>query len=71
MLGALRGCYELVAIAATVLYMLFLVRMVWPDAYRRLLAWLADWWQRIRGYLSRSDQNDKLNRMWEIGGSDG
>lgn len=38
----------LYAVAAG-LYTLFLLHLLFPDAYHRMLAWVTDWYERLRG----------------------
>ena len=58
---------ETVILGVTVLYGLFIFHFLFPDAYRRLLAWLAVQWASIAALFERRTDVDQLNRLWEIG----
>jgi hypothetical protein len=69
MVRALELGRESIGLGITVLYGLFMLRYLFPDSYRRILAWLALGWASFAALFNRPDTS-QLNRMWDIGGLD-
>lgn len=69
MVQAIGVAREGVLFGVTALYGAFVLSVLFPTFYRRILAWLAVQWASVAALFNRPDTS-QLNRMWDIGGLD-